>query len=105
MAAHRPISEAAGIRKIVVDGQPVPLSSGLSVVADVRTGSRRIISWLLSPIQTTVSQAGRERGADADDSVADGVADGHRVIAAVKPLRDDRDHPGRRGVRQERFHR
>lgn len=48
-------------RSIIVDGQPVPLSSGLSVVADVRTGSRRIISWLLSPIQTTVSQAGRER--------------------------------------------
>ena len=46
---------------IMVDGKPVPLTSGLGVVADVRTGSRRIISWLLSPIQTTVSQAGRER--------------------------------------------
>lgn len=46
---------------IVVDGKPVPLSSGLAVTADIRTGSRRIISWLLSPIQTSVSQAGRER--------------------------------------------
>jgi len=44
-----------------VDGKPVRLSSGLSAVADVRTGSRRIISWLLSPIQTTVSQAGHEK--------------------------------------------
>ncbi|MBB3860676.1 hemolysin D [Novosphingobium hassiacum] len=44
-----------------VDGKPVRLSSGLSAVADIRTGSRRIISWLLSPIQTTVSQAGHEK--------------------------------------------
>ena len=46
---------------IVVDGKPVALSSGLAVTADIRTGSRRIVSWLLSPIQTSVSQAGRER--------------------------------------------
>ena len=46
---------------IVVDGRPVGLSAGLDVVADIRTGSRRIISWLLSPVQTSVAQAGRER--------------------------------------------
>jgi hemolysin D len=46
---------------IVVDGRPVSLTSGLGVVADIRTGSRRIISWLLSPVQTSVAQAGRER--------------------------------------------
>lgn len=46
---------------IEVDGKAVPLTPGLAVTADIRTGSRRIISWLLSPIQTSVSQAGRER--------------------------------------------
>jgi hemolysin D len=46
---------------IVADGRRMGLTSGLGVVADIRTGSRRIISWLLSPIQTSVAQAGRER--------------------------------------------
>jgi hemolysin D len=46
---------------IVVDGKPVLLTSGLGITADIRTGSRRIISWLLSPLQTSVAQAGRER--------------------------------------------
>lgn len=46
---------------IVADGKTVPLSAGLAVTADIHTGSRPIISWLLSPLQTTVSSAGRER--------------------------------------------
>ncbi|HKR16883.1 MAG TPA: HlyD family type I secretion periplasmic adaptor subunit [Novosphingobium sp.] len=46
---------------LIVDGKPVALGSGLNAVADIRTGSRRIISWLLSPVQTTVAQAARER--------------------------------------------
>ncbi|WP_428333325.1 HlyD family type I secretion periplasmic adaptor subunit [Novosphingobium sp.] len=46
---------------IIVDGKPVPLGAGLGVTADIRTGNRRIISWLLSPITTTVSQAGKEQ--------------------------------------------
>lgn len=46
---------------ILVDGRNIPLTSGLAATADIRTGSRRIISYLLSPLQTTVAQAGRER--------------------------------------------
>lgn len=46
---------------ISADGKTVQLSSGMGVTADIRTGSRRIISWLLSPIMTTIAQAGRER--------------------------------------------
>lgn len=46
---------------IVVDGAPTALSPGLGVTADIRTGSRRIISYLLSPVRTSVAQAGRER--------------------------------------------
>jgi hemolysin D len=46
---------------IIVDGDIVPLSPGLAATADIRTGSRRIISYLLSPLQTSIAQAGRER--------------------------------------------
>jgi hemolysin D len=46
---------------IIVDGKAVALSPGLGLVADIRTGSRRIISYLLSPVLTSVQQAGRER--------------------------------------------
>lgn len=46
---------------IGVNGRALRLASGLSAVADIRTGSRPIISWLLSPIQTTLSQAAREK--------------------------------------------
>jgi len=46
---------------INVDGKAVALTSGLGITADIRTGSRRIISWLISPIMTTIDQAARER--------------------------------------------
>jgi hypothetical protein len=34
---------------------------GNRLTADIRIGSRRIISWILSPIMTTVDQAAREK--------------------------------------------
>ena len=46
---------------IDVDGHRLPLGPGLSATADIRTGSRTIISYLISPLTTTISQAGRER--------------------------------------------
>lgn len=46
---------------ITVNGRRVPLGPGLVATADIRTGTRRIISYLLSPLQTTVSQAAKER--------------------------------------------
>lgn len=46
---------------ILADGVRVPLTSGMAVVADIRTGSRSIMSYLLSPLQTTIEQAARER--------------------------------------------
>lgn len=45
---------------IVIDGRNLPLTAGLTATADIRTGNRRIISYLLSPLQTTVEQAGKE---------------------------------------------
>jgi hemolysin D len=33
----------------------------MTVQAEIRTGTRRIIDYLLSPLAKTVSEAGRER--------------------------------------------
>ena len=46
---------------VMVDGRRVQLAPGLAATVDVKTGTRRIISYLTSPLQTSVSQAGRER--------------------------------------------
>jgi len=43
------------------EGRRTALAPGLSATVDVKTGTRRIISYLISPLQTSISQAGRER--------------------------------------------
>ena len=43
------------------DGRRYALAPGLAATVDIRIGTRRIISYLLSPLQTTIAQAGRER--------------------------------------------
>jgi hemolysin D len=44
-----------------VDGVAVQLRPGMTVAAEVNTGRRRIIQFILSPIKKTLSEAGRER--------------------------------------------
>jgi hemolysin D len=46
---------------ISVDGRAQALSAGLAVTAEIKTGRRRIIEFLLSPLQRRVQEAGRER--------------------------------------------
>jgi hemolysin D len=46
---------------IMVDGAPVPLTSGMAVTVEVKTGARRILSYIISPLVETVSTAMRER--------------------------------------------
>jgi hemolysin D len=46
---------------IRVRGRDVPLGAGLAVQAEIKTGERRIIQYLLSPIAQTLDEAGRER--------------------------------------------
>lgn len=46
---------------IAVDNKAVPLQAGMSVTADIRTGDRRVIDYLLSPLQQYKSEALRER--------------------------------------------
>jgi hemolysin D len=46
---------------INVDGQPIRLSPGMNLTAEIKTGKRRIIEYLLSPIQRATSESLRER--------------------------------------------
>jgi hemolysin D len=44
-----------------IDGDMVNLAPGMAVTAEIKTGSRKIIEYILSPIQKHVHQAMRER--------------------------------------------
>ena len=46
---------------INVDGKAVLLSPGLNVTAEIKTGRRRVIEYLLSPIQRVVTDSIKER--------------------------------------------
>jgi hemolysin D len=46
---------------IMTDMGPVELQPGMVVTADVKTGCRRVISYLLSPFAHQIEEAGRER--------------------------------------------
>jgi hemolysin D len=46
---------------IAIDGKRISLSPGMNVTAEIKTGKRRVIDYLLSPVQTAVSQSLGER--------------------------------------------
>ncbi len=46
---------------IAVDGKRIHLSPGMNVTAEIKTGRRRVIDYLLSPVQTALSQSLGER--------------------------------------------
>ena len=46
---------------IDTDGRRAALAPGLAATVDIKTRTRRIISYLLSPLQTSIAQAGRKR--------------------------------------------
>lgn len=45
----------------MVDGQLLPLTPGMAIVAEIKTGKRRLIDYVLSPLVEVTSTAGRER--------------------------------------------
>jgi hemolysin D len=47
--------------KMNIDGVDIQLSPGMAVTAEVRTGTRRLIEYLLSPVMQHVEESGRER--------------------------------------------
>jgi hemolysin D len=46
---------------MIVDGVDVLLSPGMAVTAEVTTGTRRLIEYVLSPVMEHVKESGRER--------------------------------------------
>ncbi|WP_065377052.1 HlyD family type I secretion periplasmic adaptor subunit [Ensifer adhaerens] len=46
---------------ILVDGKAVPLSAGMAVTVEVKTGQRRILEYLFSPLAEVSSSAMKER--------------------------------------------
>ncbi len=46
---------------IDVDGKPIRLGPGMALSAEIKTGKRRVIEYLLSPVQQAVSQSLGER--------------------------------------------
>lgn len=48
-------------QSMTVDGLDLPLAPGMTAVADIKTGSRRILEYLLSPLVETGTRAFRER--------------------------------------------
>jgi hemolysin D len=47
--------------QIDVDGKPIRLSPGMNVTAEIKTGKRRVIEFLMSPIQRAGNESLRER--------------------------------------------
>ncbi|MBA8879535.1 HlyD family type I secretion periplasmic adaptor subunit [Phyllobacterium myrsinacearum] len=56
-----PVTIQPDVTTIKVDGKLMPLSPGMSVTVEVRTGKRRIIEYLFSPLAEVSSQAMQER--------------------------------------------
>ncbi|WP_280191081.1 HlyD family type I secretion periplasmic adaptor subunit [Delftia sp. PS-11] len=56
-----PVTVKLGRTHIDVDGRPVKLAPGMNVTAEIKTGKRRVIEYLLSPIQRMGSESLRER--------------------------------------------
>lgn len=46
---------------IDVDGRPIKLSPGMNLSAEIKTGKRRVIEFLLSPVQRATGESLRER--------------------------------------------
>jgi hemolysin D len=46
---------------VSINGHDVPLAAGMTVTVEIKTGSRRMIGYLFSPLVEVISGAGRER--------------------------------------------
>ena len=56
-----PVTIELSQRVIHVDSKDIPLSSGMAVTVEVKTGQRRVIEYLLSPLLKSVKESLRER--------------------------------------------
>lgn len=56
-----PVTLSLSTPSIVIDGNSIPLTPGMTVTAEIRTESRRVIDYVLSPIRKTTSESLHER--------------------------------------------
>jgi len=56
-----PVTLSLNDTSIDVDGRPIKLSPGMNLTAEIKTGKRRVIEFLLSPVQRATSESLRER--------------------------------------------
>ena len=47
--------------RLMVDGKQMPLTPGLNITAEIKTGGRSVLDYLLSPIQKTLNESAAER--------------------------------------------
>lgn len=59
--SYYPATLTLSQRDMLIDGKRVPLSPGMNITAEIKTGQRRIIEFLLSPVQRAGSESLRER--------------------------------------------
>ena len=46
---------------MTIDNATIPLTPGMTVAVEIKTDSRRVIDYLLSPLARIASEAARER--------------------------------------------
>ena len=56
-----PATLVLGQKHMLIDGKRVAISPGMNITAEIKTGQRRVIEYLLSPIQRAGSESLRER--------------------------------------------
>ncbi|HJW42560.1 MAG TPA: HlyD family type I secretion periplasmic adaptor subunit, partial [Rhizomicrobium sp.] len=59
--SYFPITVRLSQSALLADGATIPLSSGMSVSVEIKTDSRRLIDYLLSPLSRASSESLRER--------------------------------------------
>jgi hemolysin D len=50
-----------GAQELDASGFRLPIAAGMQVTAEIRQGRRTVFEYLLSPVERTMDQAGRER--------------------------------------------
>ncbi|TQX84260.1 MULTISPECIES: HlyD family efflux transporter periplasmic adaptor subunit [Rhizobium] len=56
-----PVTIRPDVSTINVDGKTLPLSSGMATTVEIKTGKRRILEYLFSPLAAITSEAMQER--------------------------------------------
>ncbi len=59
--SYYPATITLNQKDMLIDGKRVNLSPGMNITAEIKTGQRRVIEYLLSPVQRAGSESLRER--------------------------------------------